>query len=225
MKRILYIIGLIIPLLTFGQSEKVFVIVDSTLANQWTVLGKDWRYQKGDRKEWANPAFDDSSWKELSHNNLNMPDGKHAVANRGEIAWFRKRIKADSSLNRAIVLNLLQVGASEIYLDGKLIHQFGKVSSDLEKAVYYAPISQLLEFPLEKGKEQILAVRYLNAQYKFPIYSPTNGYLRLAITNLSNTNSSDSIKNYYLIFNKNFIDNYYITLGIAILMFIIFSSF
>ncbi|MDP2414469.1 ATP-binding protein [Daejeonella sp.] len=225
MKRILYIIGLLIPVITFGQSEKVFVIADSTLAEQWTTLGKDWRYQKGDHKEWADPAFDDSSWKELSQNNLNMPDGKHAIANRGEIAWFRKHIKADSNLNKVIVLNILQLGASEIYLDGKLIHQLGKLSSDLEKVVSYNPIGQLLEFPLEKGKEQILAVRYLSTQYKFPIYSPVNGYLRLALTNLSNTNSSDMIKNYYLIFNRDFIDNYYIALGIAILMFIIFSSF
>ena len=225
MKRILYIIGLFIPLITYGQSEKVFVIADSTMAERWTILGNNWRYQKGDHKEWANPAFDDSSWKEFSNPNLNMPDGKHSVVKRGEIVWFRTRIKADSSLNNVIVLNIFQLGASEIYLDGKLIHELGKVSSDINQVVYNNPQEVLLELPLEKEKEQILAVRYVNARYKFPIYTNTNGLIRIQATTLSNANSKDDIKNSRIAFNRQFINNISISLGISILMFIIFLSF
>jgi signal transduction histidine kinase len=195
------------------------------LANKWTTFANNWRYQKGDNKAWANPEFNDTSWKEFSAYNLNMPDGEHAIADRGEIVWFRKRIKADSSLNDFSVLRIYQLGASEIYLDGKLIHQLGKVSSDIDKVIYNNPFNQILQLPLEKGKEQVLAVRYVNAQYKFPSYSKTKGYIGISASSLSNANSTDIIKNYLIVRNLQFIDNYNIALGIAILMFIIFLSF
>lgn len=225
MKRILYTIGLLIPLITFAQSQKVFVITDNTLAGRWTTLAQDWRYQKGDNREWANPAFDDSSWKAFSASNLNMPDGKHAIANYGEIVWFRKHIKADSSLSKTIVLYLNQFGASEIYLDGKLIHQLGRVSADINKITYNSELDQILELPLEKGKVQVLAVRYVNAQYKFPIYTNTNGLIKIQATTFANASTTNDITNSQITYNKYFIRNTSIALGMAILMFITFTSF
>lgn len=222
MKTLFKICLLLLPVFANGQKAG---ILDTALNNQWTTLSKNWRYQKGDHKEWANPAFDDSSWKGFSNTNLNMPDGEHAIANLGEIVWFRKRIKADSSLNKAIVLNIFQLGASEIYLDGKLIHQLGKVSSDINQVVYNNPQDLLLELPLVQGKEQILAVRYVNARYKFPIYTNINGLIRIRATTLSNANSIYDIKNSRIAFNRQFINNISISLGISILMFIIFLSF
>jgi two-component system, NtrC family, sensor kinase len=133
MKTIFYIIGLLLPLTLFGQSEKVFVISDTTFSEGWKDLTDDWHYQKGDDLAWANPDFQDASWSEVSAYNLNMPDGENAIADRGEIVWFRKRIKADSSLTQTIVLNIRQLGASEIYLDGKLILQLGKVSTNKDE--------------------------------------------------------------------------------------------
>ncbi len=217
-------ISLLLLLPFFAKAQEV-TILDSTLNNKWTTLNKDWRYQKGDNKEWANPAFDDSSWKQLSFYNLNMPDGKNAIANRGEIVWFRKHIKADSSLNDAIVLNIYQLGASEIYLDGKLIHRLGTVSVDAQKIVFYNPVRKIYQLPLQKGKEQVLAIRYVNAQYKFPVYSNTNGIIRIAASTLNNANSFDAIKNYRIVPQQQFKDKYYVMAGIAILTFIIFLSF
>ncbi len=221
MKIFLKICLLLLPV--FTKAQKV-AILDTTLNNKWATLDK-WCYQKGDNKEWANPAFNDSSWKQFTFYNLNMPDGKHAIANRGEIVWFRKHITADSTLRKALVLNINQFGASEIYLDGKLIHQLGKLSSDINQVIYNNPYTQILELPLEKGKEQVLAIRYVNAQYKFPIYSNSNGYIRIAASTLSNANSRDVIKNNRIAINLQNFNNWYITLGIAILMFIIFLSF
>jgi two-component system, NtrC family, sensor kinase len=222
MKSLIKICLLLLPFFANGQDVS---ILDSTLNNKWVTLDKDWRYQKGDNKEWANPTFVDSSWKEFDFFNLNMPDGKNAIANRGEFVWFRTQIKADSTLNKAIVLNIAQFGASEIYLDGKLIHQLGTLSTDVNQVIFNNPRLQILELPLEKGKEQVLAIRFVNAQYKFPIYSNTNGLIRIAATTLSNANSSDVIKNSRIAYNRRFLNNYYIALGISILMFIIFSSF
>ena len=197
MKHILYIIGFLLSLTVFSQEDKVLVITDTTVADKWMILGDDWRYQKGDNKLWANPEFDDSTWNEFSSSNLNLLDGKNVIADRGEIVWLRKRIMADQSLNDALVLNIYQEGASEIYLDGKLIHQLGNVSSNKDEVIYHNPFSQVLHLPLEIGKEQILAVRFVNAQFKYPIYYHHNGLIRIFISSLRNANSTDVVKNSY----------------------------
>ncbi|MEP3379754.1 MAG: hypothetical protein ABJO28_04185, partial [Maribacter dokdonensis] len=225
MKHILYIISFLLSLTVFSQEDKVLVITDSTVADNWMILGMDWRFQKGDNILWANPEFDDSTWNEFSSNNLNLIDGKNVIADRGEIVWLRKRIMADQSLNDALVLNIFQEGASEIYLDGKLIHQLGNVSSNKDKVIYHNPFSQVLHLPLELGKEQILAVRFVNAQYKYPIYYHHNGLIRIYISSLRNANSTDVVKNKRVAFFQQFVNSYYISLGLAILMFIIFLSF
>ncbi|WP_405414099.1 ATP-binding protein [Maribacter sp. Asnod1-A12] len=225
MKHILYIIGFLLPLTVFSQEDKVLVITDTTVADKWMILGDNWRYQKGDNMSWANPEFDDSTWNEFSSSNLNLIDGKNVIADRGEIVWFRKRIMADQSLNDALVLNIYQEGASEIYLDGKLIHQLGKVSSNKDEVIYNNPFRQILHIPIEKSKEQILAVRFVNAQFKYPIYFHYNGLFRIYLSSLRNANSTDLIKNYRVAFYRQFINNYNISLGLAILMFIIFLSF
>ena len=111
MKHILYIIGFLLSLTVFSQEDKVLVITDSTVADNWMILGMDWRFQKGDNILWANPEIDDSTWNEFSSNNLNLIDGKNVIADRGEIVWLRKRIMADQSLNDALVLNIFQEGA------------------------------------------------------------------------------------------------------------------
>jgi two-component system NtrC family sensor kinase len=221
MKSLIKICLLLLPFFANGQDV---AILDTTLYNKWVKLDK-WRYQKGDNKDWAKPAFDDSSWKQFQFYNLNMPDGKNAIANRGEIVWFRKHIKADSSITDAIVINIIQLGASEIYLDGKLIHRLGTVSADAQQIVFYNPGPKIFQLPLQKGKEQVLAIRYVNAQYKFPIYSNTNGFIRIAASTLNNANSSDAIKNYRIVPRKQLVDKYYVMAGIAILTFIIFLSF
>jgi len=224
MKHILYIISFLLSLTVFSQEDKVLVITDSTVADNWMILGMDWRFQKGDNILWANPEFDDSTWNEFSSNNLNLIDGKNVIADRGEIVWLRKRIMADQSLNDALVLNIFQEGASEIYLDGKLIHQLGNVSSNKDEVIYHNPFSQVLHLPLEIGKEQILAVRFVNAQYKYPIYYH-NGLIRIYISSLRNANSTDVVKNKRVAFFQQYVNSYYISLGLAILMFIIFLSF
>ena len=221
MKSFLKICLLLLP--AFANGQKI-VPMDTLLNSRWIAASKDWRFQKGDNKDWASPEFDDASWKQFSFQNLNMPDGKHAIANRGEIVWFRKHVKADNSITDALVLNISQYGASEIYLDGKLIHRLGTVSTDINQIVYNNPRLKILQLPLQKGKEQVLAIRYLNAQYKFPLYSTTNGYIQVAVSTLSNANSNDVIKNPIISIQK-YRDRYYIVAGMAMLICIIFLSF
>ncbi len=225
MKNMLYVLGLLFSLTLSSQEEKDFVITDTTFTFGWKILGANWRYQKGDDLEWAQPEFDDSGWVMFTAPDLNKPDFENVLAERGEIAWFRRRIIADNTFTDALVLNIYQQGASEIYLDGKLIRQFGKVSANRDEIMYNNPVEQLLLLPLEKGKEQVLSVRYVNYRYPLPLYSNEVTYLRIGATTFTNSNSTETEKNRFLVVAKKVENNTYMALGIALLLFIIYLSF
>jgi len=221
MHKILCLILIIFSFTGYSQSSGVATL-DTSLNRQWTILAKDWRYQKGDNIEWAQPAFDDTSWPLMTSLNLNITDSK-TINKRGEISWFRKRLKASSNLNDALVLNVYQTGASEIYLDGKLIHKLGVVSANPKEIIYYDPSQYLLSLPLQ-NKEQILAIRFVNDQEKFPVFLNYDGYLRLLVTTLGNANSKDAIKNAQIVSRKLIEKRYFITLGVSVFLCILFSS-
>lgn len=222
MKRIFSLIFCFASFGLYGQSPDVETL-GSSLNSQWKSLEKDWHYQKGDNPEWAKPEFNDDSWHKITSYNLNMP-GSKPIAERHQIAWFRKRLRADSNLNDALVLNITQSGASEIYLDGKLLHKLGVVSAEPNEVVYHNPYQALLSFPLQT-KEQVLSIRFLNDQEKYPVYVGHQGNISLHVSTLGNAHSKDAFKNGLIVTVKNVKDRYYIVLGISILLFILFSSF
>jgi hypothetical protein len=78
-----------------------------------------------------------------------------------EIGWFRLHLDVDSSLmNIPLALNIFQRGASEIYLNGKLIHKLGVVSQDPTEEVIFNPNFTPYSFQFEDQAHQILAVRF-----------------------------------------------------------------
>lgn len=119
-------------------------------------LSEYWKYHPGDDSAWKNPEFDDSGWKTAS------TSIEPAAPAWPGIGWFRLHLHLDSSLIK-IPLNLVcnQFGASEIYLNGKLLRKTGKVGSALqneEPAFQRSPL--ILTF--DNGKDQLLAIRYSN---------------------------------------------------------------
>ncbi len=206
----------------YGQSLDVATL-DTSLNRQWIRLANNWRFQKGDNAAWAEPGFDDASWPLMTGNNLNLPD-LNPLTKKGEIAWFRKRVKADNNLLDALVLNIYQTGASEIYLDGKLIHKLGEVSSNPDEVVFYNPNGELLALPLQT-KEQVLAIRFMNDFGPFPIYKNSRGYIGLLVTTLGNGSSNDYKRNAPILRQQKIISRYYITFGVSIFLLILFTSF
>lgn len=118
-----------------------------------------WKYHPGDDLQWAAVNFDDSDWEfvdpllEVGH----LPEsGWHGIG------WFRTQIYVDSILQQVpLALSLRQTGASEIYLDGKLIYKFGRVgTSGADEETYREHNPRAFAF---SGKEvHQLAVRYSN---------------------------------------------------------------
>ena len=129
--------------------------------NEGGALLGTWRYHPGDDPMWASPTFDDTAWE--STNTLMFRQELPESGWEG-IGWFRLRLSvSDEQLwNMPLALHVMfQVGASEIYLDGKLIYKFGTVGTrEEEEKPYWKRDPQVISF---SGKtEHLIAIRYSN---------------------------------------------------------------
>jgi signal transduction histidine kinase/DNA-binding response OmpR family regulator len=123
------------------------------------LLDKGWKYQAGDNPAWASPQWNDREWQPI-----NPTKDIHDLPElwNTETGWFRLRFIADSAVRKqSLALLIQQTGASQIYLNGKLILTLGRISIHPQEV--YAetlPANQLI--PLQLGIEpiQTVAVRF-----------------------------------------------------------------
>ena len=214
---------LFFPVFVFAQKPDTAKLLTASKTtkdkdnNGWIYPWLNWHYIVGDNPKWAKPEFDDSAWQVDSLNGI--PYSSKQIP-EGSIIWMRIRIKNDSSFSQPLVMRLYQSGASEIYLDGKLIHRFGVVSPNPDSAVFYNPGINNFALPLINDSTQLLAVRFLNMPVKYPIFlNPfTPGfYPRLAML----TNAEDDYQTNY---NNNAIYRLKIVFGAAFILSILFLS-
>ena len=165
--------------------------IASKAKDNTTWLHKNWKYHDGDNMVWVAPAVDDSDWK-IAKDTLLRP-GKAQDDWEG-IGWFRLHLEIDQALlEQSLTLIYTQIGAAEIYLDGKLIHQFGRVgtSKATEKTDFlidgnlkFVPVS------FDDQTEHVIAVRYSNfaaLSYEW-VNPPAIGFgLGLSRENLTDT--------------------------------------
>ncbi len=168
-KKLLLICFLLCAVLMPGQNNAVFHLdslppVDTITYRQIPAiqLTKPWKYQKGDDITWADSSYDDSNW-QLIDPSLDLE--KLPENTFENIGWFRLHIEVDSQfINQTLGLMLTQSGASEIYLDGKLLHKFGKINRiNPAKEERYDPLKLPVDIRFEKTRKHLLAVRYADA--------------------------------------------------------------
>jgi len=141
---------------TFAQKSEVFRI--DGLPKEGIVLDKGWKWHAGDDPEWVKVDYDDAEWEAIDPTKdiQDLPQITTA-----ELGFLRLHFWIDSSLvGKAFALKLWQTGASEIYLNGKLMHKLGTVNKAGPKEqilrVQGAPYSILFT----KAGQQTLAIRY-----------------------------------------------------------------
>ncbi|MCI0697371.1 SpoIIE family protein phosphatase [candidate division KSB1 bacterium] len=155
----LFALIFLITLNLFAQTDgKFFLSADSLRKHRQIRIVENWKYHSGDDSTWAKPEFDDSTWGTVLTwlHPQRMPQA--GWSGRG---WFRLHLKIDSALvNTPLALIVTQRGASEIYLDGKLIHHFGKIgTSTSDEQTYWERNPKVILF---KKNSVLLAVRYSN---------------------------------------------------------------
>ncbi len=149
------------------ESDTTFISSARCKAEQIYLAGYEesvlWKYHPGDDSSWAEPDFDDTDWKKTDPTiDVQMPDAEEWKG----IGWFRKVIKIDSPLvNTILGFHIEHEGASEIYLNGRKIFTFGKVSADRNKEIYFNPEYSPYVLSFDTSLVYTIAVRYSNHSY------------------------------------------------------------
>ncbi|MBL8203252.1 MAG: SpoIIE family protein phosphatase [Blastocatellia bacterium] len=143
------------------QGQDVFTLTAESLQNGQAVeLDKlGWKYSPNDDPRFADPQFDDRAWETLNGTAITL----NSIPKSGwrGLGWFRLRLKADPALaNQPLALVMVHYGASEIYLDGKLIEPFGTVGATPETEIEYNPNTVPLGLVLDRRSEHVIAVRH-----------------------------------------------------------------
>jgi signal transduction histidine kinase len=149
------------------------------------LLNKGWKFQPGDNLQWSQQSFDDSHWQSVDptkdiHDLPQLWKG---------IGWLRLHFSIDSAVNGSLAMEIQQSGASEIYLNGKLLHRFGVVSTNPNAIKAFSP-DRPFSLPNSRNTEQVLAVRYtLQPRIKYSThYGKENKGLFIRVNTLENGN-------------------------------------
>ncbi len=134
-----------------------------------TYLGKDsmpynfeenWKFYESDSKNFAARDYDDSKW---VIKDCELGIGRNADSHwfKG-IGWFRLNLLVDSTWTKqTMALKMSHFGASEIYLDGKLIKSFGKINGK-DSSKYFDPQNIPFLITFDTAGKHVIAVRYAN---------------------------------------------------------------
>ncbi|HEX7414298.1 MAG TPA: hypothetical protein VF411_09675, partial [Bacteroidia bacterium] len=166
LKRYVFIFGLlVIPVLcnsVFAQVAISTTIKDSTEKGLEKINTKKWKYHKGDNAEWAKPDYNDAAWDSVKTRlNLDVLSKEYFE----NIGWFRLCVNIDTLLvNKPIAFSISHNGASEIYLNGKLINTFGDVCAVDSCEERFDPQSEPFAVSFTKTKNNIIAIRYSNTK-------------------------------------------------------------
>ncbi|MVM28456.1 hypothetical protein GO755_00325 [Spirosoma sp. HMF4905] len=160
MKRLLRI-GLLTSLVwllgaaTWAQTSALFPI--NSIPPDGILLDKNWLWQSGDDSQWAKPEFNDRRWQAIDPTKdiMDLPQARGT-----SVSWFRLHFSLKDSIPHQLALLVWQVGASEIYLDGKRIHQLGQLTSDPSAIKAINPAGKPISFPVGPSPNHVLAVRY-----------------------------------------------------------------
>ncbi|MDX2071075.1 MAG: ATP-binding protein [Haliscomenobacter sp.] len=142
---------------SFAQKQDLLSI--DSIPTNGLVLNQGWKMQVGDDPEWTKTDYDDSQWKAIdpTQDFKNIPE-----LWKSRTVWFRLKFTIDSSFTqKTLACIVAQTGASEIFLNGKMIGSFGKIGDQDGKVVAFTPRNgTALGLPLYQSGAQVLAVRF-----------------------------------------------------------------
>jgi two-component system NtrC family sensor kinase len=128
----------------------------STLHAQGITLTKGWKWHAGDNPAWASRSLDDSQWPDINPTRA----GDMVQLPAAGISWLRLRFRVSDSLRQqALLLLVNQSVASEIYLNGRLLHRYGTLSTQPSQVQAAGLNADPLALPLAPEGDQVLAIR------------------------------------------------------------------
>jgi hypothetical protein len=140
-------------------------------------LDGEWQFHLGDDLKWANPNFDDSSWETIA---TDSSWGAQQHPSYAGFAWYRRHLEiiptAGATQEYRIFLGYVQ-DAYEVYWNGELIGQYGKVPPGPQWFYFQFPAS----FPLRGSAYGTLAIRVWKAPLEAFSASESGGILEVPL--------------------------------------------
>jgi len=184
----------------YAKGERV--VLNITKDSLSITLHDGWYYHGGDNKDWAQPGTDDTTWETT---NLLLGANNGHRLNFNNIGWFRLHLNIDSSLvGEQLALSVDQAGASEIYIDGKLLVSYGEIGNSHENSLYYNPQGKPATFAFNKAGEHVIAIRYAKYNMKETVDRYNNASLGAHIVLHRATVAINEYKGELLIFSAIF---------------------
>lgn len=118
-----------------------------------------WQFHLGDDPSWAQPSLDDSGWESISTGDTWGDQGHPSYTG---FAWYRRHLEIALSAGGAAEYSFFieqAQDAYEVYWNGKLIGQYGKLPP--HASWYYSQFAR--SFPLTGATSGVLAVRVWKA--------------------------------------------------------------
>ena len=153
-----HLLPLLVFLLALSDAVAQTVIPVDRLPAQGVLLSNGWRWHAGDNPDWVKPAFDDRQWQAVDPTKdiMDLPQVR-----RTGIGWFRLKLAVGQTVRaEPLALLLEQTGASEVYLNGRLLHRFGQIGTSGRATQGYDPRGQPVSLAIEPDSGQTLAVRF-----------------------------------------------------------------
>ncbi len=138
--------------------------------NRWNYFPIDslWQYHSGNETSIQDINNGTESWQLVNSELLQDQNGK-PLKNVG-IGWFRKTFEVPAIWRgKPVALRMGHFGASEVYLDGKLISRYGRVGSTIEQEKIFIPRKAAI-IQLDTQASHVFLVRYSNMHANLPGY-------------------------------------------------------
>ncbi len=175
---LLLLCSFLLPLV--GHAQRVFNLdkVDTEVT-----LNKDWKFHDGDNKDWSSSSLDDRAWDTVS---LYKWSTYYNPTKFSGYCWFRLHLKVSPALfHKTVLLLVTQQGASEIYLDNKLVQSFGKVG-DIHSEIPFDPENGIYYIQLGEDTMQTMAVRFSANKVLHNNHVSISFFIKLASVSLAN---------------------------------------
>src|ERR1044072_9272756 len=125
MNRLLILLLIFLSVTTLQARQPDTLIITRDSLHSYGYSEHMWRFHPRDDATMALPGYDDRKWKPAY---TQLWSNLYPEYAQDTIGWFRIYFTIDSSIaNRQIAVRITHYGASELYLDGKLVKQFGAI--------------------------------------------------------------------------------------------------
>ncbi|WP_157844698.1 adenylate/guanylate cyclase domain-containing protein [Chryseobacterium sp. Leaf405] len=156
-KNILFTFLILMALQTFcfaqNSFEKPRIFTEKNLLDG-ALIDEDSKFIAGDNPAFALRNYNDSAWK---YGDFSSKE----TYNKNQVYWIRYYFKIDSaSVNQSLCFDVKQIGASEIYINGKKIETIGRIGKTGSREFRIKNDTPEL-FSLDNTEVNVLAIRFL----------------------------------------------------------------